>query len=1043
MVKFKSYPPAGGINFIKGRAGKATRAAGLFLGSLTRLLAYSLALLFLVSAPCYSVDVITNGSLDTDNTGWSHTDTLETNTVSSDATDYTVESPAHNSPNSMKITSVLGKGVAAGWYDYQSVGTISSADTVKLGLWWRKLSGVSAANDKADIYVTIKKPDESTTDIWSDTSLPAGAGTPIYGNVSNLDVSSYFDQNGTYEIRLRADVTTGNGTGAYIEINWDDVVLDVGDEVAPSAITTLSALEYGFGIGEIDLSWIAPGDNDMEGTLSAGSEFKIEYSSWTDVVWSTNTDTGDGYYITITTESINPGDTCFRTVTGFVQSATYYFRIWTKDEADNWSGISDSATVWLYVDLTAPSAITNISAFTQGTEYSNISLTWSAPGNNDDTGILDSGCSYYIQYSKDEFETWNYSSAQVVISTSGVNPGDFQSYVLEYMKPNKDYYIRIWTIDAAGNLSELSNGTTRYKVLKRDADGDPEDWPDPSPSMVVNSATTNDWVWKDTEGDERTDAPDPDDQYDIKRVQITADTDYIYFLVEMSTISNVNVPHIAISLDTDQNSSDTDLTWFGDNTDLTYDDEYNDLAETRYPEYNIIFHSTQTDIPAIEISALTDTDWYEPTGFHSIGISTNTHVIEATIARTDLGISGDSRIRISVASFRNSVGLANSVDTTAEYAGNDALDVMTIVRLSTGSEAGQYYNDPQNSMSVFDKELSDNDLDFWADIPLAADGSIGNTPPGIATSPEPVSGVSTEDKTPSLSWTAATDSDSGDRVTSYKIELATHSDLNGNVTYRVNVSSNSGWTVPQSLSKMTTYYWRVLARDTLGVLTSTNSAEVWTFYILSDGSYDFDVAASSANEKFNNGSAQRPPTSGPEITGEVGFVSTTEIEASDDIYYYSTGTVANQYASQRFRFTIEEDTDTITGIYVEWEGWGNHENGDGNYSADLCIWDFNSLTWITIGNHTNGSDTVISSTIVSGISNYIDVDGYLHLLAYGPIAPGGAPPNWGDIRTDFIKVEISTAVPDGTAPDAISDLTALTGDNNGEILLQWTSPGDD
>ncbi|MBN2406504.1 MAG: hypothetical protein JXJ19_02295, partial [Elusimicrobia bacterium] len=231
--------------------------------------------------PLSAADVITNGSFTTDNTGWSHTDTTATNSVSSDSADYTGASPAHNGPNSIKITSASGKHVQVAWYDSQSLGTINAIDIVKLSLWWRKVAMLGVANDVENIYVTIVKPDMSTVDVWSDLTMPLSVGVPIYGSVTELDVSDYFDQDGTYQIRLRVDGYTSNTTGAYIVINWDDVVLDVvaGESDPPAAVTNLSALKGDY-LGEIDLSWSAPGDDGWSGTLGDGSEFRIQYGTY-------------------------------------------------------------------------------------------------------------------------------------------------------------------------------------------------------------------------------------------------------------------------------------------------------------------------------------------------------------------------------------------------------------------------------------------------------------------------------------------------------------------------------------------------------------------------------------------------------------------------------------------------------------------------------------------------------------------------------------------------------------------------------------------
>ncbi len=87
-------------------------------------------------------------------------------------------------------------------------------------------------------------------------------------------------------------------------------------------------------------------------------------------------------------------------------------------------------------------------------------LTWSAPGYDGTLGALQAGTNYFIQWSTYTGATISYSTAQVVVATSAVNPGDAQSLTVSSLLPNTTTFFRLWTLDADGNLSVLSNGTT-------------------------------------------------------------------------------------------------------------------------------------------------------------------------------------------------------------------------------------------------------------------------------------------------------------------------------------------------------------------------------------------------------------------------------------------------------------------------------------------------------------------------------------------------------------------------------------------------------
>lgn len=99
------------------------------------------------------------------------------------------------------------------------------------------------------------------------------------------------------------------------------------------------------------------------------------------------------------------------------------------------------------------------------------------------------------------------------------------------------------------------------------------------------------------------------------------------------------------------------------------------------------------------------------------------------------------------------------------------------------------------------------------------DGAPANNPPGQATIPSPVDGAVDMDFNPILSWTAATDSDTGDEIT-YYLHLGTTIDP---------PLVKSGWEtnfIPNKLRSQTTHYWKVVARDSHNAEVTSN---LWSF----------------------------------------------------------------------------------------------------------------------------------------------------------------------------------------------------------------------
>ena len=106
------------------------------------------------------------------------------------------------------------------------------------------------------------------------------------------------------------------------------------DTSSPAAITTLAAWNVMNKL-EVDLSWTSPGDDGWDEDLTG--KFRIDYATYTKA-WSTAT-----YQIEITTDNCPPYSEFNRKIAGLSYGKNYRFRIWTADEVENWSEISNEA----------------------------------------------------------------------------------------------------------------------------------------------------------------------------------------------------------------------------------------------------------------------------------------------------------------------------------------------------------------------------------------------------------------------------------------------------------------------------------------------------------------------------------------------------------------------------------------------------------------------------------------------------------------------------------------------------------------------------
>jgi hypothetical protein len=147
---------------------------------------------------------------------------------------------------------------------------------------------------------------------------------------------------------------------------------------------------------------------------------------------------------------------------------TCYFNLYDKYPG-NWnleisygqaSGIKNDAFTIL-IETISPGAVTSLVA-QSGQNYGEVILTWVSPGDDSYERQLTNGSRFVIKYSTYYEVNWTTANAQIMISTSSVNPGDSQSYTAKSLQEDTTYFFRLWTKDEVGNYSQISNGATIY-----------------------------------------------------------------------------------------------------------------------------------------------------------------------------------------------------------------------------------------------------------------------------------------------------------------------------------------------------------------------------------------------------------------------------------------------------------------------------------------------------------------------------------------------------------------------------------------------------
>ncbi|WJH34829.1 discoidin domain-containing protein [Paenibacillus sp. CC-CFT747] len=284
----------------------------------------------------------------------------------------------------------------------------------------------------------------------ADNTAGQGAGTdapylePVDGSGKDIVLSTpisarYVRYWANGHIRVNQDVHLVN---TPIEI---EVYANPGDSTPPAAVSNLAA-----GLTtwkSTRLSWSAPGD---DGTTGTAQSYDIRYhtvpiteNNWNDAVQLTNEPQPQAAN---TAQSVD--------VSGLTPGTTYYFALRSFDEAVNASALSNIVTVTTPAgDPTPPAAIADLQAVSPNIR--SVQLTWTAPGNDGNTG---KAAGYDVRYSTSPITEANWASAAQAPDELGQrDPGLAMKFQVNQLATGQTYYFAVKTYDDAGSYSALSN----------------------------------------------------------------------------------------------------------------------------------------------------------------------------------------------------------------------------------------------------------------------------------------------------------------------------------------------------------------------------------------------------------------------------------------------------------------------------------------------------------------------------------------------------------------------------------------------------------
>lgn len=123
---------------------------------------------------------------------------------------------------------------------------------------------------------------------------------------------------------------------------------------------------------------------------------------------------------------------------------------------------------------------------------------------------------------------------------------------------------------------------------------------------------------------------------------------------------------------------------------------------------------------------------------------------------------------------------------------------------------------------------------------------------------------------------------------------------------------------------------------------------------------------------------------------------------SDDNRYNKSHNVNGEYVLMLFRFKIESREKVVKKIVLAFEGYGTAPSGNG---VTIKVWNHVANAWQNPAQGTGGTDETVTITLTSSLTDFIDDDGYVWLLARTTNPSDGSTP--AVIYSDFCSCTVT------------------------------------
>ncbi|MDE2290715.1 MAG: hypothetical protein KGL53_01425, partial [Elusimicrobia bacterium] len=287
------------------------------------------------------------------------------------------------------------------------------------------------------------------------------SGTPVWfpasgGGAWSAALAVPWADGTSYRIVARATDTLGNYSISYATADFTfDAAAPTAGVSNPAPGSSVSSLASLAGTAQ-DPGSAASGLSAVEVRLvrlTDGLWWDWAASTWSAAAASTAPAAGTSWSV--------PVDEALRAA--LASGTSYFAAVRGVDKAVPANqGAFASGSTFTWTDVTPPAAVTDLSGIS-GPNSGQVTLSWSAPGDDGDSGLLLTG-RYAVAYSSAGFPSFSTAAAQVQLSTGSVAPGAVQGLVVSGLLGGTTYHLRLFTADSDGNWSAVSNDAVAKAV---------------------------------------------------------------------------------------------------------------------------------------------------------------------------------------------------------------------------------------------------------------------------------------------------------------------------------------------------------------------------------------------------------------------------------------------------------------------------------------------------------------------------------------------------------------------------------------------------